>query len=108
MTTWYHGTSSNSGMTTGEWIDPSRGSFEPGVWATSSLKVARQWAQAASALGGEPEVYEIEIIGEVAEVEIDETDAPDADAVVCRIGEGGAPTIFIRASLTGLIGQQIT
>ena len=109
MTTWYHGTASTSGMEIETWIDPSRGSFEGGVWATSSLKIARQWANAAVAVaeeGAVPQVFEIEVSEDgLAEVDEDEGDAPDADAVVCRRGEGGSPTLFLRARFTGWIAR---
>lgn len=107
MPTWYHGTASSTGMEIGDWIDPSRGAFEGGVWATSSAKIARQWALAACALhdDAEPLVFEVEVVGDVAEVDSDESDAPDADAVICARGEGGVPTLFIRAALTGRVSR---
>lgn len=111
---WYHGTTSASGMETGDWIDPSRGAFEGGVWATSSLTIARQWARAADALHDfddeptEAVVFEVEVCtDEVAEVETDEADAPAAEVVIVRNGEASVPTLFVRGLCSARVGRQV-
>lgn len=109
-TTWYHGTSTATGMESGDWIDPRRGAFEGGVWATSSLALARQWARSADAVheGGEPIVFEIEISGDAVEVEADEEEeAPEADLVVVRNGEGRVPNLFVRGRFSASVGRVV-
>ena len=108
---WYHGTTTAGGMASGDWIDPSRGGFENGVWATSSLPIARQWANAAQAVvgDGEPAVFEIEIDeDDAARVDQDEDEAPDADVVIVARGEGLVPTAFIRGSRAARVGRRLS
>lgn len=59
---WYHGTSTNSGMTTGDVVDPKFGNFSNAVHASPDPRIAKRFAdQVASHDGGKPVVYEIDM-----------------------------------------------
>jgi hypothetical protein len=98
MTRWFHGTSDEAGLDDGDTIDPSCGSFDRCVWATSSIEIARRFARSRAALGGSPVVFEIVIAdgAEIVEQTMDETDyGVDADAIYFARGESGVAELAI-------------
>jgi len=58
---WYHGTSTKSGMAPGDVVDPKFGNFSNAVHASPDPRIAKRFADQASALdGGKPVIYEID------------------------------------------------
>ncbi len=100
MTTkWFHGTSSESGLSDGDTIDPAKAHFEPAIWATSDRAIALRFAKATCAVhGGTPMVWVVEL-AETADI-VSQTMAKtdytvDADAIVFERGEASVPEIAI-------------
>ena len=99
-TTWYHGTSSESGLDAGDYLNPRKGNFEACVWATSSKKAAMTYAKDACVVhGGEPVVFQV-VLPESATVIVckrggDMDYKADADAIIDEQGEQGVATLAI-------------
>lgn len=101
----FHGTSTATGLEDGDYMDPTRGAFEPCVWGSSTLDHARRFANDTTAVfGGEAIVFGLNLdsanVKTVASVD-DISDALDAareegfDALIIERGENGAPEIAI-------------
>lgn len=59
---WYHGTSDESGIDPGDWMDPSKGRAENAVWATPDIKQAQYFSKLqADADGGNPVIFKVKI-----------------------------------------------
>lgn len=75
--TWYHGTarrSDDQGLSTGDVLDPFRSGHRDGSWATSSLLIAREYAEMRAAeldaqWGDEspavPEIWTVTVHGDI-------------------------------------------
>jgi hypothetical protein len=101
-TTWFHGTSTESGLELGDTMDPKRGAFEGCVWATSDVTVAKRYAKdVVAVMGGEPVVYELALL-ESATV-VDCTDSGDLDrdddADACIVIEHGVRVLAIMSRI---------
>ena len=97
--TWYHGTSSESGLSDRDTLDPAKAHFEPAIWATSDRAIALRFATAACAVhGGRPVVWVVDLIDSATIIRqtMAKTDYEvDADAIVFERGEAGVPEIAI-------------
>jgi hypothetical protein len=101
----FHGTSTATGLEDGDYMDPTRGAFEPCVWGSSTLAHAQRFARdTAATLGGEAVVFALNLgSANIKTVEIvdDINDALDTareegfDALIIEKGENGAPEIAI-------------
>jgi len=106
--TWFHGTSSESGLESGDIMDPSYGHFPDldisVVWATSDESHARSFAVSTAALDdGDPVVWTLELtsgadvltLSEFDAEAISEFAAEGGDAVIIEKGENGKPEMAI-------------
>lgn len=100
----YHGTSTETGVETGDRMDPAFGQFEAAVYATSDIKIARKWAaDRAAVAGGSAVVFEVLVLDEavihaasaVDACEFERIASGGADAIVDADGEGGATDLII-------------
>ena len=99
MTTYYHGTSTESGLDVGDRMDGRRGAFESCVWATASIEHAHRFALARSALGGEPVIFVVQIDEDASVKTID--DADDIEDVLRAARENGVDVIEIESGEGG-------
>lgn len=101
----FHGTSTATGLEDGDYMDPTRGAFEPCVWGTSTRAAAQTFAASAAAvLGGEAVVFSLNIDSAKLKTVVSVDDIHDAlatarregfDALIIEKGENGAPEIAI-------------
>lgn len=106
LPTFYHGTSTSSGLEAGDYLDPRRGNYEPVVWGTASIKHARRFARDVAAVrGGDPVIFEVKwrpdadvvVIRESDDIleSIEQAKENDADLLVIERGENGQPEIAV-------------
>jgi hypothetical protein len=107
--TWFHGTTSAFDIMPGDRMNPGRGSFEPGVWATSCPKAAAAYAQAAVVVhGGEAEVWEINVYADnIESVDFENAAFNRGSVIIARNGEYNADMLFIGASNVATFGYVI-
>lgn len=122
--TWYHGTTTESGMEEGQIFDPCHGHFEEAVWATLTVNDAKRYAESLQVLtGGDPVVYQIDLSPYAKILVVDDLHDVDRrkknkevalqkihdkgyDVVVWINGEGG-PNLAVLTRYGATVGQQV-